>query len=317
MNRLRIIFMGTPEFAMASLDAILEAGHHVVGVVTAPDKPAGRGKKISESDVKQYAKAKGLNILQPTNLKSPEFLKELEHLQADLQIVVAFRMLPKEVWNMPALGTFNLHASLLPQYRGAAPINWAVINGETETGVTTFLLNEKIDEGNILFSEKTAINPTETAGELHDRLMNIGKSLVVKTIDALVSGTVEPKPQQMDGVSKNAPKIFRETCQIDWTKPGQEIINFIRGLSPYPAAHTELLSENGENIHLKIYRAEFEKGHFSEKTKQIFTDNKSFFKVFVPDGCVKITELQQSGKKNMKINEFLMGFPLSKYRQCL
>src|SRR5579872_1942684 len=236
----RIVFMGTPEFAVASLDAIVQAGYHVVGVITAPDKPAGRGMQLTQSAVKKYAVAKGLNILQPEKLKDPVFLETLRALRADLQIVVAFRMLPEIVWSMPPMGTVNLHGSLLPQYRGAAPINWAVINGEKETGVTTFQLQHDIDTGDILLQERFPIGESETAGEVHDRMKEIGAGLLVRTIDELVAGTLKETPQANPTNLHHAPKISTETCRIDWTKPTAEIYNLIRGLSPFPTAFTEL-----------------------------------------------------------------------------
>src|SRR6195952_2091472 len=240
---MRIVFMGTPQFAVASLDALIQAGSDIVGVVTAPDKPAGRGQKVSESAVKQYAVANGLKVLQPEKLKSPEFLADLKALHADLQVVVAFRMLPEVVWDMPAKGTINLHASLLPQYRGAAPINWVLINGEKESGVTTFCLKQEIDTGDILFTEKVTLTGHETAGELHDRLMYKGAGLLVKTVKGVESGmyTENPQHQLVEGVElKHAPKIFKEDCQIDWKQPAEMVYNLIRGLSPYPTAYTIL-----------------------------------------------------------------------------
>ncbi|MFN3316928.1 MAG: methionyl-tRNA formyltransferase, partial [Raineya sp.] len=235
---MRIIFMGTPEFAVPSLQVLVENGYNIVGVVTAPDKPAGRGKQMQVSEVKQYALSQNLPILQPEKLKSPDFLAELQALKADLQVVVAFRMLPEVVWAMPPIGTFNLHASLLPKYRGAAPINWAIINGETETGVTTFFLQHEIDTGNIIFQEKEPISPTDTAGSLYQRLMHKGAKLVLKTVQTIEKGDVQTFPQV--GEITHAPKIFRETCQIDWNKTSTEIYNFVRGLAPYPAAWTTL-----------------------------------------------------------------------------
>ena len=235
----RIIFMGTPEFAVASLDAILDAGYNVVAVVTAPDKPAGRGMQLTGSAVKKYALEKGLPILQPEKLKNPAFLEELHALKADLQIVVAFRMLPEAVWDMPPMGTVNLHGSLLPQYRGAAPINWAVINGEKVTGVTTFQLQHVIDTGNILLQDQFTIAETDTAGDVHDKMKDIGARLLVKTIEGLISGTLKATPQPESGELKHAPKIFTETCLIDWTRPVEDIYNLIRGLSPFPAAYTD------------------------------------------------------------------------------
>ena len=250
-SRPRIIFMGTPEFAVASLDALVSAGHNIVGVITAPDKPSGRGMKLNESAVKQYAKEKGLHILQPEKLKNPQFLEELKSLKADLQVVVAFRMLPEVVWNMPPLGTINLHASLLPQYRGAAPINWAVINGEKETGVTTFKLQHEIDTGNVLMQETILIGENETAGELHNKMKTVGATLLLKTVNGLANGELKEIPQSSIAKPadiRHAPKIFTETAKIDWTKPVDEIHNLIRGLSPYPAAFTISGRENSERF---------------------------------------------------------------------
>ncbi|MBP9151318.1 MAG: methionyl-tRNA formyltransferase, partial [Flavobacteriales bacterium] len=254
MSKERIVFMGTPDFAVATLKALLDAGANVVGVITAPDKPAGRGMKLQPSAVKQFAVENDLNVLQPTNLKSEEFLSELSALKATLQVVVAFRMLPEVVWNMPEKGTFNLHASLLPQYRGAAPINWAVMNGETESGVTTFFLQHQIDTGNIIFQEKVAIGESETAGELHDKLMNVGAGLVVKTLEAIENGNAPSIPQNtIVGELQEAPKIFKETCKIDWNKSANAVFNHVRGLSPYPTAFTTLVSSD-EEIGLKVFR---------------------------------------------------------------
>lgn len=317
IERPRIVFMGTPEFAVASLDAILRAGYTVVGVVTAPDKPAGRGMQLTESAVKKYARGKELNILQPEKLKNPVFLEELRSLRADLQIVVAFRMLPEIVWNMPPMGTVNLHGSLLPQYRGAAPINWAVINGETETGVTTFKLQQDIDTGNILLQERFPIGESETAGEVHDRMKEIGAALLVRTIDGLVAGTLQEQPQsdvlreqaipgsvQPEAPPlKHAPKIFTETCQINWNKPVADIYNLIRGLSPFPAAFTHM-----DGKLLKIYRCEKEITAPSMAPGGYTTDKKNWLKFAAADGYIPITELQLEGKKKMKIEDFLRGY---------
>jgi methionyl-tRNA formyltransferase len=313
----RIVFMGTPEFAVASLDAILTAGYHVVAVITAPDKPAGRGMQLTVSAVKKYALEKGLKILQPEKLKNPEFLEKLRSLAADLQIVVAFRMLPEIVWNMPPMGTVNLHGSLLPQYRGAAPINWAVINGETETGVTTFKLQQDIDTGNILLQDRFPIGPSETAGEVHDRMKEIGARLLVRTIDGLVAGTLTEIPQAdpirepaLPGSPlinpsplKHAPKIFTETCRIDWNKPIAEIYNLIRGLSPFPAAFTHL-----DGKILKVYRSEMEPGHPAIPVGQIDSDQKSFLRFAAADGYIRVTEIQMEGKRRMKVDDFLRGY---------
>jgi methionyl-tRNA formyltransferase len=318
----RIIFMGTPEFAVASLDALVQAGCNVISVITAPDKPAGRGMKLTESAVKKYAVEKQLPVLQPVKLKDPAFLETLKSLQADLQIVVAFRMLPEVVWNMPPMGTINLHGSLLPQYRGAAPINWAVINGEKETGVTTFKLQHEIDTGDILLQDRFPIGDDETAGEVHDRMKNIGAQLLVKTVEGLANGSLQEIPQQSIGNKqlatgnenpvtgnrqpeqfKHAPKIFTETCKIDWNQPIAAIHNLIRGLSPYPAAFTYLNDKS-----LKIYKAKKE-AHTSPKSPgSIETDNKTYLKFAGADGYIHITELQLEGKKKMTVEEFLRGF---------
>jgi methionyl-tRNA formyltransferase len=299
----RIIFMGTPEFAVSSLDAILNAGYNVIAVVTAPDKPAGRGMQLTGSAVKKYALEKGLPILQPEKLKNPAFLEELRALKADLQIVVAFRMLPEAVWDMPPMGTVNLHGSLLPQYRGAAPINWAVINGEKVTGVTTFQLQHVIDTGNILLQDQFPIAETDTAGDVHDKMKDIGARLLVKTIEGLISGTLKATPQPESGELKHAPKIFTETCLIDWTRPVEDIYNLIRGLSPFPAAYTFL-----DGKMLKVYHSEKEKTTPSHTPGAYETDQKTYLKFAGPDGYIHVTELQLEGKKKMKIEDFLRGF---------
>ncbi len=305
---MRIVFMGTPEFAVASLDALILSGCNIVGVVTAPDKPAGRGQKINESAVKQYAVANGLKVLQPVKLKDEHFLKELRALNADLQVVVAFRMLPEAVWNMPRLGTINLHASLLPQYRGAAPINWVLINGEKESGVTTFFLKHEIDTGDILFTEKVTLTGRETAGDLHDRLMAKGAGLLVKTVKAVESGryTENPQEQLTEGMElKHAPKIFKEDCNINWNQSAEKVYNFIRGLSPYPTAYTTL----NDKI-LKVFGAEYESAETGEKPGEFFSDNRTFLKVSATDGFVHLTDVQLEGKKRMGIEEFLRGVRL-------
>ena len=300
--------MGTPEFAVASLDALVRAEFNIVGVVTALDKPAGRGMKLSESAVKKYAVEKGLRILQPEKLKNPSFLEELRSLHADVQAVVAFRMLPEVVWNMPPLGTINVHASLLPQYRGAAPINWTIINGEKKTGVTTFKLQHEIDTGNILLQEKIKIGDDETAGELHDRMKIIGAELLVKTIKGLMDGMVKEISQSESVNPKfeilhHAPKIFTETCKIDWSKTVDEIYNLIRGLSPYPAAFTYL-----NNKILKIYHAkkEFEVNAFDNGS--VHTDGKTFLKFACSDGFIHVTDIQLEGKKRINVEDFLRGW---------
>ena len=312
-KEIRIVFMGTPEFAVESLKALIEKGFQVVGVITAPDKPAGRGRQLSESAVKKYAVENNLHVLQPEKLKNPEFITELEHLKADLQIVVAFRMLPEMVWNMPPLGTFNLHASLLPQYRGAAPLNWAVINGETETGVTTFLLSHEIDTGLIIFQEKVTIGENDNVGDLHDRMMDIGANLVLKTVDALAEGDVQPIDQKTlieahDRV-RQAPKIFKEDCRIDWTRDTESVRNLIRGLSPYPTAWTELVhSGKSEILTAKIYAASHDNNSLPAAPGTIQTDGRKFLKIACPDGWLSITDIQLSGKKRMKTDELLRGF---------
>jgi methionyl-tRNA formyltransferase len=302
---MRIIFMGTPQFAVASLDALIKAGCDVIAVVTAPDKPAGRGQKLNESAVKQYAIENGLKVLQPEKLKNPEFLDELRSLHADLQVVVAFRMLPEAVWNMPPKGTINLHASLLPQYRGAAPINWAIINGEKESGVTTFFLKHEIDTGDILFTEKVTLTGHETAGDLHDRLMNKGAGLLVKTVKGVESGRYNEHPQSalLEGMElKHAPKIFKEDCLIDWLQPAESIYNKIRGLSPYPTAYTLL----NDKI-LKVFGATYEKAEPGLQPGGFLTDNKTHLKFAARDGYVYLTDVQLEGKKQMDIAQFLRG----------
>lgn len=306
--------MGTPDFAVASLEILVKNNYNIVGVVTAPDKPAGRGQQLQQSAVKKYALEKGLHILQPEKLKSAEFLEELRALKADLQIVVAFRMLPEAVWSMPPLGTFNLHGSLLPQYRGAAPINWAVINGEKETGVTTFFLKHEIDTGRVIFRERTPIGENETAGEVHDRLMMIGAKLVLKTVKAIESGNYKPTEQDelaKDIELKHAPKIFKEDCRIDWNKTVSEIHNLVRGLSPYPAAWTELLGPDGKAHSLKIFRTTKEISSHSHSTGTVLSDGRNYIKIAAADGYLNITDLQLAGKKRMGAAEFLRGFQLN------
>lgn len=305
MRDLRIVFMGTPDFAVAILDALITAKYNVVGVITAPDKPAGRGRKIQESAVKKYASEKNLHILQPTNLKNEDFVNELASLNANLQIVVAFRMLPKIIWKMPEYGTFNLHASLLPDYRGAAPINWAIINGETKTGVTTFFIDEKIDTGNIILRKEATIGKTEIVGELHDRLMNIGSELVVETVKQIEKGSVETF-SQLEAEEKIAPKIFNDTCKIDWTAPINTIFNLIRGLNPYPAAWTTLIN-NDDEIKVKIYDVQKEIIEHSFKVGKIITSKKQI-KVAVSNGFLIIDSLQISGKRKMDSKSLLNGF---------
>ncbi|UPK68875.1 methionyl-tRNA formyltransferase [Chitinophaga filiformis] len=303
-KNIRIVFMGTPDFAVASLDILVQNGYNVVGVITAPDKPAGRGLQLQQSAVKQYAVSKGLRVLQPEKLKNPEFLEELRSLKADLQVVVAFRMLPEVVWDMPALGTINVHASLLPNYRGAAPINWAIINGEKQSGVTTFKLQHEIDTGDILFSQSVDIRDDETAGELHDDLMATGAGLLLKTVQALASGNAKGTPQAHIKAEdiKHAPKIFKEDCQIKWEQPVEQIYNLVRGLSPYPAAWTML---NGKG--LKIFKATREHATPVVAPGQVVSDNKTYLKIAAADGYLSLLEIQLEGKKRMDIEAFLRG----------
>jgi methionyl-tRNA formyltransferase len=306
-ENLRIVYMGTPDFAVESLKTLYENGYNIVGVITMPDKPAGRGQKIQFSPVKQFALAHNLRLLQPEKLKDEVFLAELKSLKADLQIVVAFRMLPEVVWNMPRFGTFNLHASLLPQYRGAAPINWAVINGETETGVTTFFLTHEIDTGSIILQEKTAISPTDTAGNIHDRLMLVGAKAVCETVDLILQGKAIGKPQPQDTTLKTAPKLFKDTCRIDWTKSASELYNFVRGLSPYPTAWTELISPTNEIITVKIFETEKEICSHHLPDGELITDGKTYLKVATHDGYLHLLSIQLSGKKRMNADELLRG----------
>ncbi len=305
MNKLKIIFMGTPDFAVGILDAIYQRNYDIAAVITAPDKPAGRGQKIKFSAVKEYALEKDLKILQPTNLKDEQFLAELRALEANLQVVVAFRMLPEAVWKMPALGTFNLHASLLPQYRGAAPINWAIINGEQRTGVTTFFIDDKIDTGAMILKEETEIKPDETAGELHDRLMELGNAAVVKTLTLIEAGNVVTTIQPQDDDIKTAYKLNKDNCKIDWTKPGATIFNQIRGLSPYPAAWT-YISDKGEEWNVKVYETEFTPVSHTHHTGMLVVDGKQI-KVFTTDGFITLKSLQMPGKRRMNASELLNG----------
>ena len=323
MKKTRIVFMGTPEFAVASLDAIIRKGYNVAGVVTVADKASGRGLKVNESAVKKYAVEHNLPLLQPVSLKDPEFLSALQAWKADLFVVVAFRMLPKEVWGMPKYGTFNLHAALLPQYRGAAPINWAVINGEHITGVTTFMINEGMDTGHIIFREQCRIDDSDTAGTIHDKLMETGARTVVDTIEAILDNKVELRLQksfiQGSEVLKPAPKINRELCHIDWNRPTKEIFNLIRGLSPYPAAYTELVKD-GKAQQLKIFMAEKMDGESLEMLKgqcgvgetapagTIVSDGTGTMAILTSDGAIRLTDLQLAGKKRMAVTDFLRGF---------
>lgn len=312
---LKIIFLGTPEFAVDSLNILAENGYNIVAVVTAPDQPAGRGQVMQSPPVKEYAVKHKLKVLQPEKLKNPDFIWELKALQADLFIVVAFRMLPEIVWQMPRLGTFNLHASLLPQYRGAAPINHVIINGESETGLTTFFLKQEIDTGEIIFQEKMPISPEETAGELHDRMKIEGAKLVLKTTEAILTGNINPVEQKkLVGQSvelKTAPKIFREDCRIDWAKGIDEVHNKVRGLSPYPAAYTYFTSPSGESFLVKIYKTAKSFADKNAGSSVIDTDGKSYLSVTLTDGVLQIKEIQQAGKKIMNIEDFLRGFRIS------
>ena len=306
---LRIVFMGTPEFAVPSLRALVEGGYNVVAVVTTPDKPAGRGRQLHESDVKIAARELGLPILQPEKLRDPAFIAAMEALQPDLGIVIAFRMLPEVIWAMPRLGTFNLHASLLPQYRGAAPINWAIINGERETGVTTFLLNHEIDKGAIIGQRREPIAADDTIGTLYDRLMHLGTGLVLETVEQLAAGTVTPieQPQNDTAELRPAPKIFKEDCLIDWSQPGARIIDFIRGLSPYPAAWSRLYRDEAEVSSLKIFRAVFEAATTDEMVGTLVTDSRTRLSVACADGWIHLEELQMAGKRRMTTHELLLG----------
>ncbi len=302
-KNLRIVFMGTPEFAVISLQALVDAGCQIVAVITAPDKPAGRGLQLQESAVKRFAKANGLTVIQPEKLKNENFIQELKSLQADLQIVVAFRMLPEVVWNMPPLGTINVHGSLLPDYRGAAPINWAIINGEIETGVTTFKLKHEIDTGDILLQEKIVIEEHENAGELHNKMKIVAAKVLVKTVKGLIEKFVTETPQKLVKIDKKAPKISTETCLINWNKPVDKVYNLIRGLSPYPAAFTTLQGKN-----LKIFSCKKIKTPINEEVGSYKTDYKTYFKFVCIDGFIEIEELQMEGKKKMNSRDFLKGF---------
>ena len=308
---LRIIYMGTPEFAVESLRALVEGGYNVVAVVTIPDKPIGRHQtELQASPVKQYAVSQGLRVLQPERLKDEAFVSELRELRADLQIVVAFRMLPEIVWNMPRLGTFNLHASLLPQYRGAAPINWAVINGDTETGITTFFLQHEIDTGNVIQQVRVPIEDTDNVEIVYDKLMHLGGKLVTETVDNIIAGTVHPIPQDEMATCEElrpAPKIFKETCRIDWTQGVKRCYDFVRGLSPYPAAWTELTTTD-KTVVLKVYETEKEFTTHTHPIGTLHTDNKSYLKVALADGFLHLRQIQLAGKKRMAIEDFLHGF---------
>lgn len=312
----RIVFMGSPGFALGPLQLLLESGCQVVGVITAPDRPAGRGKKLRYSAVKEFLlkENKHIPLLQPENLKAEPFLETLKALKPELQIVVAFRMLPEAVWSIPPMGTFNLHASLLPQYRGAAPINHVLINGDKVTGVSTFLIDEQIDTGNILLQEKIEIGPEETAGELHNRLMDLGAGLVLETVRQISGGALKAKSQELflepGSVLKRAPKIFKEDCRIDWNLPGLTLFNLIRGLSPYPGAFTHLERERGQTLLCKIFKATMEPALQPDTPGTISTDGKSFLMVAANDGLLRIHSIQQEGKRKMDIQNFLAGFEL-------
>lgn len=300
---MRIVFMGTPDFAVASLDILVQHQYNIVGVVTAPDRPAGRGQKLTQSAVKKYAVKHNLNVLQPEKLKDKAFLEELRALNADLQIVVAFRMLPVVVWDMPPLGTYNLHGSLLPNYRGAAPINWAVINGETVTGVTTFKLRHAIDTGSTLLQKEVPITETDTAGTVHDKLMEVGAQAVLETVQLIAKGDVQLKEQDLTGSYKKAPKIFREDCQINWEQPTKQVYDQIRGLSPYPAAWTMLYEQQ-----LKLFNVTPEIVEHTHKPGEPISDGKNWLKFATQDGFIHANVLQLEGKKSMTTEEFLKGY---------
>lgn len=311
---LRIVYMGTPEFAVESLRLLVERGYNVVAVVTMPDKPAGRGHKMQFSPVKQYALEHQLPILQPERLKDPAFIEELRGYRADLQIVVAFRMLPQVVWDMPPMGTFNLHASLLPRYRGAAPINWAIINGEKETGITTFFLTHEIDTGKIIQQKRIAIADTDNVGIVHDKLMVLGAEMVCETVDNILAGTIEPVAQETleDGTPlPPAPKIFKETCHVDWNHTVEQVYNLVRGLSPYPAAWCEWVAPDGQAIGVKIFEASRRECHHDLAPGTLRTDGKKSIEIACTDGFLRLESLQLSGKKRLSAEELLRGFHLS------
>lgn len=311
---LRIVYMGTPDFAVESLRCLVEGGYNVVGVITMPDKPAGRGHKLQYSPVKQYALEQNLPLLQPEKLKDEAFVQALREWKADLQIVVAFRMLPEVVWNMPRLGTFNLHASLLPQYRGAAPINWAVINGDTETGITTFFLRHEIDTGEVIQQVRVPIADTDNVGIVHDKLMMLGGKLVTETVDAILNDAVKPIPQEkmaVVGELRPAPKIFKDTCRIDWNQPVKRIYDFIRGLSPYPAAWSELVQPDGEAVVMKIFETEKMITLHQLAPGTLLTDGKTYIRIAAADGFIGVHALQLPGKKRLKTDELLRGFRLT------
>ena len=314
MNRqdFRIVFMGTPDFAVGRLRALVDGGYNVVAVVTMPDKRVGRHQsELSQSAVKQYAVAHNIPVLQPEKLKDPDFLEELRSYRADLQVIVAFRMLPEAVWDMPPHGTFNLHASLLPQYRGAAPINWAIINGDTETGVTTFLLDHEIDTGRIIHQARTPITEEDNVETVHDRLRDIGAGVVTQTVDDIIAGNIRPIDQDTltaDTEIRHAPKIFKDTCRLAFDLPVKRAFDFVRGMSPYPAAWTELVEENGKRTMLKIYATTREETTVAEAPGTVLTDGKTYFKIAFPDGYLALTQLQLAGKKRMTVSDFLRGY---------
>ncbi len=310
MRDIKIVFMGTPDFAVASLDMLIEKGYQVVGVVTAPDRPAGRGQKMQASAVKSHALSRGLPVLQPTNLKDVDFLASLQNFGANLQIVVAFRMLPKVVWSMPSYGTFNLHASLLPEYRGAAPINWAIMNGEPKTGVTTFFIDDRIDTGEIILQRETFINENESAGDLHDRLMQLGAELVIDTVELIQANRAITKKQGFGATLNTAPKIYREDCEIDWTQTLEKVHDHVRGLSPYPVAWTHLIN-NGEKTLVKIYKTTKEPVAHNLGSGQLLAD-KHHIKVAVKGGYLQLVEIQFPGKRRMQVKEVLNGLKLEK-----
>jgi len=314
-SKLRIVFMGTPEFAVESLRVIIEAGYEVAAVITAPDKPSGRGRQFHPSPVKQYAVSQGIPVMQPVSLKDPGFISQLRSIHANLQVVVAFRMLPEIVWQMPELGTLNLHASLLPQYRGAAPINHAIINGETVTGLTTFFIEKEIDTGNIILSSEVPILSSDDAGTLHDRLMLAGGPLMIQTLKLIETGNVKAKKQdtiiKSNQIIHPAPKIFKNDCRINWDNPCEKIHNFIRGLSPYPGAFSLLITENDIPRQIKIFKTNCQQGKITDQTGTVITDHKKTLSVIASDGIIQIEELQIEGKKRMNISEFLRGVHFS------
>jgi methionyl-tRNA formyltransferase len=316
MKNSRIVFMGTPEFAVATLGSLLMNGYNVVGVVTTPDKPSGRGRKINKSPVKEFAEFSNLPVMQPQNLKDPEFVGNLKELKPDFIVVVAFRMLPEVIWRMASAGTLNLHASLLPQYRGAAPINHAIMNGETMTGVTTFLIDDKIDTGNILLREEVNIFPFENAGDIHDRLMKHGARLVIRTLEELISGSLKPKSQshfiKTGEILKTAPKIFPKDCIINWNNDPESIHNLIRGLSPYPCARS-VLGNGSSELTFKIYESQPESTKHNMKPGEIITDEKHFIKIACRDGFIEVISMQIEGKKRMSTVELLRGFKIKDY----